>query len=104
MIRNYKAKERFDNIKYRKCFHEKCFSGLVTKSQLEESDVVIQLPPVVAGPGRGNVPVCLGCLSSVTKVLKNSLLKISVYVRMNHVYHHVHNAPGLCAHQIVKRT
>eukprot|EP00092_Neocalanus_flemingeri_P013011 GFUD01014021.1.p1 GENE.GFUD01014021.1~~GFUD01014021.1.p1 ORF type:complete len:502 (+),score=117.10 GFUD01014021.1:107-1612(+) len=33
-----------------------------TNQNLEPGDIVLQLPPDVAGPGRGKQPVCLGCL------------------------------------------
>ena len=38
---------------------------LVTDKELEAGDIVLQLPAVVCGPGRGKQPLCLGCLHLV---------------------------------------
>jgi hypothetical protein len=38
---------------------------LVTDQDLQACDIVLQLPAVVCGPGRGKQPVCLGCLHMV---------------------------------------
>ena len=38
---------------------------LVTDKDLQPGDIVLQLPAIVCGPGRGKQPVCLGCLHLV---------------------------------------
>ena len=37
---------------------------VVSTCDLGPGEVVLMLPPVASGPGRANVPVCLGCLKA----------------------------------------
>ena len=38
---------------------------LQANEDIEPSGLVHQMNPVVCGPGRGKIPVCLGCLQQV---------------------------------------
>ena len=40
---------------------------LSANQDLDPGNVVLQLPAIVAGPGRGKLPVCVGCLHLVEK-------------------------------------